>query len=193
MTTQKETTLPDDNLEEITEETASETTQHFTTSEKSPDLNAELEQLREENASLKDSCLRAYAEVENAKKRCQAEMEKNAKFALSSFAKELLPVADNLHRAITSAHEDHKEHFKALLDGVKMTQKELTKVFNKFGIRKVDSLDKIFDPNIERVVQEVEDAQKPAGTVVAELQSAYLINDRILREAMVIVTKGGEK
>ena len=74
-----------------------------------------------------------------------------------------------------------------------MTQNELTKVFNKFGIKKIDSLDKVFDPNFEQVVQEVEDPSKPAGTVIAELQSAYLINDRILREAMVIVTKGGPK
>lgn len=153
----------------------------------------EIAELKAENAKLKDAYLRAYAESENTKKRCQQEIEKNAKFALTSFAKELLTVADNLHRALTSVDNKNKDQCKALLDGVEMTQKELTKVFHKFGIKKIDSLDKIFDPNYEQVVQEVEDHSKPAGTVVAELQSAYLLNDRILREAMVVVTKGGKK
>ncbi len=155
--------------------------------------NDVLTALEEENAKLKDAYLRACAETENTKKRCQQEIEKNAKFALSSFAKELLTVADNLHRAVTSVGEQQKEQCRALLEGVEMTQNELTKVFAKFGIRKIESLDKVFDPNFEQVVQEVEYPSKPAGTVIAELQSGYLINDRILREAMVIVTKGGKK
>ena len=104
-----------------------------------------------------------------------------------------MSVADNLHRAITSIKEADGEKCESLLQGVIMTQKELTKVFEKFGIRKIESLDKVFDPNFEQVVQEVDDPSKPAGTVIAELQSAYLINDRILREAMVVVTKGGKK
>lgn len=153
----------------------------------------ELAELKAENAKLKDSYLRACAETENTKKRCQQEIEKNSKFALSSFAKELLSVADNLHRAVTSIKEVDCKECEALLQGVVMTQKELTKVFEKFGIKKINSLDKVFDPNFEQVVQEIEDPSKPAGTVVAELQSAYLINDRILREAMVVVTKGGKK
>ncbi len=153
----------------------------------------ELAVLAEENAKLKDAYLRACAESENVKKRCQQEIEKNTKFALSSFAKELLTVADNLHRAVTSVSAEQAEQCRPLLEGVEMTQNELSKVFAKFGIKKIDSLDKVFDPNFEQVVQEVEDPSKPAGTVIAELQSGYLINDRILREAMVIVTKGGKK
>ena len=153
----------------------------------------ELTALKEENAKLKDSYLRACAETENTKKRCMQEIEKNSKFALSSFAKELLSVADNLHRAVTSVKKTDCKECESLLQGVVMTQKELTKVFEKFGIKKIDSLDKVFDPNFEQVVQEVDDPSKPAGTVVAELQSAYLINDRILREAIVVVTKGGKK
>lgn len=153
----------------------------------------ELQQLKEENTKLKDSFLRAYAEVENTKKRCQQEIEKNTKFAIAEFAKELLGVADNLYRAMASVKDTENEECKSLLQGVEMTQKELTKVFAKFGIKKIESLDKVFNPNFERVVQEVEDKTKPAGTVVAELQSAYTINERILREAMVVVTKGGKK
>lgn len=161
--------------------------------ENSKESKDELQILKEENAKLKDSSLRAYAEAENTKKRCQQEIEKISKYAISEFAKELLGVADNLQRAMTSAKDIDNEQCKALLQGVEMTQKELTKVFAKFGIKKVDCLDTVFDPNLERVVQEIEDKEKPAGTVIAELQSAYTINDRILREAMVIVTKGGKK
>lgn len=170
-----------------------EKTDEVTENKTSEDTEAQIQQLKEENAKLKDAYLRAYAEGENTKKRCQQEIEKNAKFALASFAKELLPVADNLQRAITAVTEDNREQCQSLLEGVEMTQKELTKVFNKFGIKKIDSLNRVFDPNFEQAVQEVEDPEKPAGTVVAELQSAYLLNDRILREAMVIVTKGGPK
>jgi len=157
------------------------------------DSQDELQKLREENTKLKDSFLRAYAEAENTKKRCQQEIEKNSKYAIAEFAKELLGVADNLQRAISSVKETDNEQCHSLLQGVEMTQNELNKAFAKFGIKKIDCLDKVFDPNFERVVQEIEDASKPSGTVIAELQSAYTINDRILREAMVIVTKGGEK
>lgn len=150
-----------------------------------------LKQLQEENQKLKDSFLRAYAEAENTKKRCQQEIEKNSKFAISSFAKELLGVADNLQRALSAVDEKTQSECAAFIKGVELTQNELTKVFNKFGIKKLDSLDKVFDPNFERAVQEVEDKEKPAGTIISELQSGYTLNDRILREAMVVVTKGG--
>ena len=159
---------------------------------KEPDeinLPEEIEKLKEENQKLKDSFLRAYAEAENTKKRCAQEIEKNSKYAISSFAKELLTVADNLGRALSAADENASEECKALLQGVEMTQTELTKVFAKFGIKKIDCMGQVFDPNFEQVVQEVEDAEKPAGTIISELQSGYMINDRILREAMVIVTK----
>ena len=150
---------------------------------------SEIELLKEENQKLKDSFLRAYAEAENTKKRCQQEIEKNSKYAISSFAKELLNVADDLQRALSAVDDETKEKCDAFIKGVELTQHELTKVFEKFGIKKIESLGKVFDPNYERVVQEIEDANKPAGTIVSELQSAYTINDRILREAMVIVTK----
>ena len=149
----------------------------------------EIDLLKEENQKLKDSFLRAYAEAENTKKRCQQEIEKNSKYAISSFAKELLNVADDLQRALSAVDDETKEKCEAFIKGVELTQQELTKVFEKFGIKKIESLGKVFDPNFERVVQEIEDKDKPAGTIISELQSAYTINDRILREAMVIVTK----
>lgn len=160
--------------------------------EKNIEDSEEYQKLKEENAQLKNDFLRAYADAENTKKRCAQEIEKNSKYAISSFAKELLSVADNLHRAIDSVADVSTAECEGLLKGVEMTEAELTKVFNKFGIQKMNILGSHFDPNYHQVIQEVEDKEKPAGTIIAELQTGYMINDRILREAMVVVTKGGK-
>ena len=149
-----------------------------------------LEKLMEENAKLKDDYLRAFAEAENTKKRCQQEIEKNNKFAIANFAKNLLGVADNLQRAIEAASkEENNPACESLLKGVELTQNELTKVFDKFNIHKMDIMGEVFDPNFHQVIQEVPDNSKLAGTIIAEVQTGYMINDRILREAMVVVTK----
>lgn len=150
-----------------------------------------LASLQIEIQHLKDEYLRALADAENTKKRCAQEIEKNNKYAISSFAKNLLSVADNLHRAIAAA-EGTKENCQDLLKGIEMTEAELMKVFNKHGISKMEILDTVFDPNYHQVIQEVEDPGKPNGTIINELQTGYMINDRILREAMVVVTKGGK-
>ncbi len=152
----------------------------------------EIEKLKAENRQLKEEFLRAYADAENTKKRCAQEIEKNNKYAISSFAKELLTVADNLHRAIEAVSSSNSENCEALRKGVELTENELSKVFNKFGIQKMEIMDTVFDPNFHQVIQEVEDKDKPNGTIIAELQTGYMLNDRILREAMVVVTKGGK-
>ncbi|MDD4555990.1 MAG: nucleotide exchange factor GrpE [Alphaproteobacteria bacterium] len=152
-------------------------------------IEVDVEALQEENKKLREDYLRAFADAENTKKRALQEIEKNNKFAISSFAKNLLSVADNMQRAVNSVSEDASEECQNLLKGVELTQNELAKVFEKFSIKKMEILDTIFDPNFHQVVQEVEDKTKPAGTIIAELQSGYMINDRILREAIVVVTK----
>ncbi len=152
----------------------------------------DLEFLQTENQRLKEEFLRAYADAENTKKRCAQEIEKNNKYAISSFAKELLSVADNLQRAIDATKDKTDEQCINLLEGVKLTQNGLMKAFNKFGISKMEIMGTIFNPNYHQVIQEIEDKDKPTGTIIAELQTGYMINDRILREAMVIVTKGGK-
>ena len=154
-----------------------------------PQNEPETDKLKQENAKLKDDYLRAYAELENTKKRCAQELEKNSKYAIASFAKEMLSVADNLHRALLAAAEAGGEECVQLKKGVELTESELIKVLAKFGVTKMDPMGKVFDPSFHQVVQEVEDKSKPAGTVVAELQTGYMINDRILREAMVVVTR----
>ena len=143
-----------------------------------------------ENQKLKDDYLRAFAEIENTKRRCQQEIDKNNKYAIANFAKALLPVADNLQRAIDAAEkEQNAEGYEGLLKGIELTQAELSRVFAKFDVKKMDIIGTVFDPNFHQVIQEVEDKAKPAGTIIAEFQTGYMIHDRILREAMVIVTK----
>lgn len=146
------------------------------------------DKLEKDFAKLKDDYIRLYAEMDNMKKRAHQENEKTIKFAVSSFAKELLGVADNLERAIT-AMSGNAESCAELLKGVELTQNELTKVFEKFGIKRFNHVGEKFDPNFERVVQEIEDKKAKSGVILAELQAGYTIHDRILREAMVIVAK----
>ena len=177
---EKEQILNEEQIENDNEETLEQ--------ESSP---SEVEKLAEENQKLRDEFLRALAETENTKKRCAAEIEKNNKYAISSFAKNLLTVADNLRRALDASKDTQNDDCVALRKGVELTLNELNKVFEKFGIEPMEILDTVFDPNYHQVVQEIEDKTKPTGTIVAELQKGYMINDRILREAMVVVTKGG--
>lgn len=150
---------------------------------------SEISVLKAENQKLREDYLRAFADSENTKKRCAQEIEKNSKYAISSFGKNLLSVADNLQRAIASAGEDLNEECSSLLEGIKLTQTELMNVFAKFDIKKIESIGLIFDPNYHQVIQEVVDNKKEAGTIIAEIQTGYLINDRILRDAMVVVSK----
>ncbi len=181
--------------EEILDEKPTEAEEELETEEQEaeqPTADDEVEKLKTENRRLKEEFLRAYADAENTKKRCAQEIEKNNKYAISSFAKDLLSVADNLHRAIEAVSKDSSENCEALRKGVELTENELTKVFNKFGVKKMEILNTPFDPNFHQVIQEVEDPSKPNGTIIAELQTGYMLNDRILREAMVVVTKGGK-
>lgn len=152
----------------------------------------DVEELQAQISQLREDYLRAFADAENTKRRCAQEIEKNNKYAISSFAKSLLSVADNLHRAIEAVNKSEgNESCEALLKGVELTEAELQKVFNKFGISRMEIIGTVFNPNFHQVIQEVEDPSKPAGTVIAELQTGYMLNDRLLREAMVVVTKGG--
>lgn len=179
------------NLENETEQLAEcvENTEPAAEETKEVSVNPETEKLKADNAKLKDDYLRAYAELENTKRRCAVEIEKNSKYAVGSFAKEILSVADNLHRALAAAEELSGSECEQLKKGVELTESELSKVLAKFGVTKMEPMGKVFDPAFHQVVQEIEDKSKPAGTVVAELQTGYMINDRILREAMVIVSK----
>ena len=155
--------------------------------------NEQLEALREEATQMRDKFMRTYAEMENIKKRCQNEIEKNAKIAISDFALDLLPVADNLERALAQPVPDELKDnafIKSLLEGVQMTQKQLLHALDKNGVSVIESVGKPFDPNCQKAIQQVVDATKEDGTVLQEWQKGYKIGgDRVLREAMVIVSK----
>lgn len=185
----KKNALESEEIIELDEETAADDKSEIQESVEEAEKELDVELLQTENQKLREDYLRAFAEAENTKKRCAQEIEKNNKYAISSFAKGLLSVADNLHRALTAVDQNHHESCDALLKGVELTEAELMKVFNKFGITKMEIVGKHFDPNFHQVIQEVEDPEKEPGTVIAELQTGYMINDRILREAMVVVTK----
>ena len=150
--------------------------------------------LEAEVSSLKDQLLRAMAETENTRRRAQREREDTAKFAVSSFAKELLAVSDNLRRALEAVPAEARETddvMKNLAVGVEATERQLAAAFERAGIRKLEPMGEPFDPNFHQVMFEIENPGKPAGTIVQVLQAGYTIHGRLLREAMVGVAKRG--
>jgi molecular chaperone GrpE len=154
---------------------------------------AELEALAE---TLKSERLLALAEAENAGKRADRRIADNAKYAVSNIAKALLQVADNLSRALLAAPPDVRasnDGLKNLATGVELTERELQGVLENQGVRKLNALNQPFDANFHNAIQEVENKDVPAGTVVQVLQDGYMIHDRLLRPAMVVVSKGGPK
>lgn len=156
-------------------------------------LELEMASLQEEIATLKDQALRAMADAENTRRRAKKERQDMSKYATSSFAREMLPVADNLRRALDAVSEEDKNinnNVKNLIIGIEATERQLLAAFESAGIQKVDSVGEQFDPNLHRVMFEVDGSDQPAGTVVQVLQSGYKIHDRLLREAMVGVSKG---
>ncbi|MCA0199209.1 MAG: nucleotide exchange factor GrpE [Proteobacteria bacterium] len=153
------------------------------------ELEAQLEELK------KDKLL-ALAEAENAGKRADKRISDNAKYAVANVAKALLQVADNLSRALLAAPAETRasnDTLKNLAVGVELTEKELHTILENQGVRRVTSLNQPFDPNLHNAIQEVENTTVPSGTVVQVFQDGYLIHDRLLRPAMVVVSRGGPK
>jgi len=167
--------------------------QHHSAPKPETKENDKIAALEKEAAEMRDKFMRTYAEMENIKKRCQNEIEKNAKVAIADFALDLLPVADNLERALAQEIPDelkNNDFLKNLIAGVQMTQKQLYAALNKNGVTVIESVGKPFDPNTQKAIQQVFDDKLEDGTVIQEWQKGYLIGgDRILREAMVIVSK----
>ncbi|HSK39150.1 MAG TPA: nucleotide exchange factor GrpE, partial [Arenibaculum sp.] len=148
--------------------------------------------LEAEVAGLKDQVLRSMAETENIRRRGERDREETAKYAVAKFATELVAVADNLQRALEAVSAEARasdEALNNLMVGVEATERQLAAAFDRFGVKRMESLGKPFDPNFHQVVFEVPATGKPAGTVVQVLQEGYVIHDRLLREAMVGVSK----
>jgi molecular chaperone GrpE len=143
-------------------------------------------------AEMKDQLLRALAEAENTRRRAQKEREDTAKYAVADFAKEMLNVADNFQRALAAIPEGTKDPvLKNLITGVEATERQLQAVLERFNIKKIEPLGQLFDPNFHRAMAEIDDPDQPPGTVVQVMQPGYIIHDRLLREALVAVAKGG--
>ncbi|MGI9407084.1 MAG: nucleotide exchange factor GrpE [Hyphomicrobiaceae bacterium] len=149
--------------------------------------------LVEENADVKDRLLRVAAEMENLRKRTEREKADTAKYAVSRFAEDMLRVGDNLTRALESVPEDAEDKdaaLKSLRDGIEMTSQELLNGLEKHGVVKDEPKGEAFDPNRHQAIAEIEDAETPAGTIAEVFQVGYMISDRVLRPAMVVVSKG---
>jgi len=134
-----------------------------------------------------DNYLRSQAEMENMKKRFQKDKQELIKYGNESLTKQLLPVADNLEKALD--HSKDENSLDALREGVDLTLKGLLDVLEKAGVEVVTSVGAPFDPNFHEAVSEQEDNSAAPGTVLRELQKGYLLNQRLIRPAMVIVNK----
>ncbi len=152
------------------------------------EMEAELKAAQEESRQTYDRFLRVSAEFENYKKRSDREIDEFRKFANESLIKEMLSVVDNLERAIDSS-SDAGQANSGLVEGVEITLKELLKIFEKFKVKPVESLKKHFDPNFHQAVMTEETDDYTEHTVINELQKGYMMHDRLLRPAMVVVSK----
>ncbi len=156
------------------------------------EAQARIAALEAELDRTKDQMLRAVAETDNARKRALRDREDASKFAISSFARELLDVSDNLRRALGAVPEDLMEtepRLKNLVDGIEATERELLRSFEKNGVKKIEPLDEPFDPNFHEVMFETPGSGRPPGTITEVIEAGYVLHDRLLRPARVGVAK----
>ena len=146
-------------------------------------------------SELKEEKLRLLAEMENIRKRFVKEKSESIKFGSMNLARDILSINDNLIRALDNIPDDKNiaEPVKNLVDGIKMIQKEFTNILEKHGIKKIIALNKKFDHNLHQAMLEIETENKERGIVVQEIQSGYTMYDRLLRPAMVGVSKKPKK
>ena len=153
--------------------------------------------LAKEAADLKDRLLRTLAEMENLRRRTEREVADSRVYAVTNFARDILAVADNMERAMKALDDEIRDKVdagvKSLLDGVELTERELLKVMEKHGIKRLEPQGQKFDPNLHQAMFELPDPSVPAGTVVQVMQPGYTIGERVLRPALVGIAKGGPK
>ncbi len=179
----------EDIKEEVKEETSNQDIETEVEEEEIvEDINeeSEVERLTKEIDRLKNDYARAYADTENLKKRLMAEAEATRKYRIQSFAKEVLPVIDNLERALASEVHESDESFKK---GIQMTYDMLVNALKNEGVEEIDCLNKPFDPNLEQAIMQEKAEDVESGIVIEVLQKGYVLKDRILRPAMVKVSE----
>jgi len=154
---------------------------------------ARIAALETELADAKDKMMRALADAENTRRRAIKDREDAGKFAVTSFAKDLLDFSDNFHRALAAIpaemHDDAR--IASIIDGLEAMDANLLKTFEKHGIRKIEPLDETFNPNFHEVMFETPIPGKPGGIVIQVVEAGYVIADRLLRAAKVGISKGG--
>jgi molecular chaperone GrpE len=155
-----------------------------------------IKKLEEEIALLKDQRIRALAEADNVRKRAQRDQEEMSKYAVTAFARDMVSVLENLNRATESlaAHKEQnsEELLKTFAEGIDLTQRELLGIFEKFQIKRLDPQGQKFDHNFHQAVAQVPQPDTEPGTIIQVVQAGYVIHDRLLRPAMVVVAKAAE-
>ena len=184
-----------DSKEDSLDDIHSENKEENIKSEEEDLQDTEEDILREEIKILKEEKIRVLAEMENLRKRFEREKIDSIKYGSVNFARDILSPGDNLERALSVINEgeEHSQSIKNLIDGLLMVKKELSTALEKHGITKIDSLNKKFDPNLHQAMMEVENNNLDEGVVVQEIQTGYVMHDRLLRPAMVAVSKKTQK
>ena len=183
----------DENLEEsdLTKNDEPQVEADSTEEENEENAESEEERLQEEVRALKEDKIRVLAEMENLRKRFDREKIDSIKYGSVNFARDILSPGDNLERALSAINqeEDHPQSIKNLIEGLKMVQKEFSSALEKNGISKINSMNEKFDPNLHQAMMEVERDDIDEGIIVQEIQTGYMMHDRLLRPAMVGVSK----
>ena len=159
-------------------------------------LEARVKELESQQADLTDRLLRAHAEMDNVRKRTEREKADTARYAISKFAGDIVGVSDNFQRAVAAVPvgaADQDPAIKSLVDGLLMSERAFLQVLEGNGVRRVDPKGEPFDPNRHQAVMEEQNPEVAAGTVLKVFQPGYMIEDRVLRPAMVVVARGGFK
>lgn len=196
MTSETETSQTESPETELPENAAGPESNALPDDMAGPSTEEKIAQLEAQLVQAKNDVLYAKAEVENVRRRLELQAEERGKYAVVNFAKDVLSVADNLRRALDAVPADFRETSEmanTLSVGVEMTERELLSTMDRYGIRPVPAQGARFDPNLHQAMMEMEDASVPAGTVVLVMQTGYQIHDRLLRPALVGVSKGGPK
>jgi len=150
-----------------------------------------LEEAQAEIARVRDQLLRTAADFDNFRKRTRRELEDAHKRGKEELLRELLPVFDNLERAVV--HAEQASDAKAVADGVGMVLKQFQDTLGKVGIKRIPAVGGPFDPSLHEAIQQIETDDHPAGTIVAEVQPGYALGDRLVRASMVVVAKPRQK
>jgi len=163
----------------------------------SPERDDPVAEARSEAAEFKDKLLRTLAEMENLRKRTEREVVDARLYGIAGFARDVLAVADNMHRALEAIGPELRDtadaKLKAFIEGVEITERELLKTLEKNGVKKFSPQGEKFDPNVHQAMYEVPASEQPPGHVAQVIQAGYMIGDRVLRPALVAVSKAASK